>query len=152
MRLTIFILFILFLHQTMKAQSIHESNGLFYADSVLFTGVYKNYHENLQLKTEMNLVEGKKEGITRIYFDDGKLKEIRAYNNNFMNGKWYTYNQQGAIIAEAGYNNGKKDGIWKIRDDNGTLRVEMFYKDGEKKGIWRRWDEHGKLIGEVDYH
>lgn len=135
-----------------SAQYIKEVDGLYLADSTPYTGTYKSYYDNFNPKVEMNLDQGKKDGITKLFFEDGSINEIRSYKNNLMDGTWITYNEKGLKIAEADYTKGKKDGTWKIWDDNGTLRVEMTYNKGKKTGVWKQWNEEGKLLGEKAYN
>ena len=137
---------------TATAQYIKEVDGIYLADSKPYTGTYKSYYDNFEPKVEMKLEEGKKDGITKLFFKDGSINEIRSYKNNLMDGTWITYNENGIKIAEAIYAMGKKNGTWKVWDDNGTLRTEMNYNKGERTGVWKRWNEKGELQGEKNYN
>lgn len=146
------IVFTVVFYVGLNAQVIHEVDGIYYADDLPYTGTYKSYDDNFQLKMEMKLLEGKKEGITKLYFEDGSLQEIRSYKNNLMDGLWITYNEKGVKIAEANYVKGKKNGTWKVWDEQGILRVEMSYKHGAKFGTWTRWNQKGEILGEKVYN
>lgn len=135
----------------LNAQEIEETNGLYFKNNELYTGKYSTYFENGQLKMNMKIVEGKKEGKIRIYFENGQLHEIRSYKNNQMHGKWTMYNEQNIKVSVARYNNGKKHRKWKIWNDNGVLLYELQYKNGEKTGTWKSYDEQGNLLNERKY-
>ncbi len=47
----------------------------------LYTGVYTEYYESGSKKIEMNVVDGEKNGITKIYFENQKLNEVRMFNH-----------------------------------------------------------------------
>jgi YD repeat-containing protein len=150
-RMMVLMAMLLVVGVTGNAQFLKEVEGVYYAEAEPYTGIFKSYHDNYNLKLEMNLVEGMKNGEVKIYFEDGTLNEIRSYKNNLMHGIWVTYNLQGKKIAEARYADGKKEGTWQIWDENGVLRTLMVYSNGNKSGTWKRWDENGQLIGEKIY-
>jgi antitoxin component YwqK of YwqJK toxin-antitoxin module len=97
------------------------------------------------------LKEGKFDGPTKLYFDNGQLEEIRSFKNGMMHGKWEKWNSQNIKIAEASYVENKKDGKWYVWDDNGTLRYDMTYELGNKTGTWFMYDEKGALSSKKDY-
>jgi hypothetical protein len=45
-----------------------------------FGEVKKIYYDNGKLKQEINIIDGKQDGITKIYAQDGTLTEERIYN------------------------------------------------------------------------
>ena len=99
----------------------------------------------------MNVLNGWKEGETKLYYENGNLQEVRVFKANVMDGIWITYNESNMKIGVASYVDGLKDGKWEIYDDAGIKRYEMFYRKGTKVGIWRIWDASGKLVSEKKY-
>jgi len=85
---------ILFLIFGLNAQDIKEIDGLYYENNELYSGSYCTLHDNGQVKMEMKVKEGKKHGKVKIYFENGRLNEIRSYKNNRMHGKWEMYNEK----------------------------------------------------------
>ena len=142
---------VLLLAITVNAQNLQEVDGIFYQDSQPYSGTYLTYFENGNLKMETNFLEGMKDGECKLYFEDGKLNEVRSYRNNEMHGTWLTFNNMGVKVAEASYKNGKKDGNWFVWDEDGSLKYELCYKDGEKTGVWKSYDAMGVVINERDY-
>ncbi len=96
--------------QASIAQELKEMNGIYYADSVAYTGKYVTHHPNGKIKMEMNLENGKKNGTVNVYFENGLLNEVRSYKNNLMHGSWITYNEQKVLIGLANYKDGLKHG------------------------------------------
>ena len=83
---------------------------------------------------------------TKVYYENGKLKEIGLINEGKRVGKWIYYSKNGIILAECCFNNfGQKHGKWLIYDNNSKLRAKMIYKNGIRKGKWEVYDDHGKL-------
>ena len=138
--------FVLFLAIAAHAQVTQGTDGLYYGkDDQPFTGKYAEYYDDSAKKAEYSFVNGYKDGISTLYFQNGKINEIRAYNNGLKHGTWITYNDKGIKIGEANYSRDKKNGKWYVWDDNGVLRCEMTYQDGNKVGTWYIYDDKGKL-------
>ena len=133
-------------------QAQQEADGLYHDKSgKLFTGTCVEYHPDSVIRATIEVKNGKLDGTTKIYFNDGQLEEIRSFKKGMMHGKWEKWNHENIKIAEAGYMDDKKDGKWYVWDDNGTLRYDMTYQNGEKKGTWLMYDEQGKLISQKEY-
>jgi len=136
---------------TMHAQ-LNTKDGKFYdQNNKLYSGIYTEYYDSGSKKVEMNVVNGLKHGLTTIYFEDEKTKEIRSYHENEMDGTWLTYEASGTKTGEANYKKGKKHGKWFIWDEKGTKRYEMSYSNGVKDSIWTIWDDNGKVVGQKSY-
>ena len=133
------------------AQELVETDGLYYKNSQLYSGKYQTFFDNGQLKMEMKIVEGKKEGKIKIYFENGQLNETRSYKNNEMHGKWLMYNNHGIKTSVARYRNGKKHGKWKIWNDYGNILYQLQYNNGQKSGTWKNFNEKGEVINERNY-
>lgn len=88
---------------------------------------------------------GAEDGLSVYYYEDGKVKEKRAWRNGKKHGTWITLNKAGVKTGEANFQNDQKHGKWFIWDDNGTLRYEMNYNNGQKDGVWYMWNENGEL-------
>ena len=72
------------------------------------TGVIRTYYDNEEkiLKEEYFIFNGKKEGIYRLYFENGR------------------------IYKEINYIDDKISGICRVFYNKGNLLIEAFYKDG----------------------
>jgi antitoxin component YwqK of YwqJK toxin-antitoxin module len=134
-----------------QAQDLKEVNGIYYADSTVYSGKYSTHFPNGKIKMEMNLENGMKNGTVNVYFENGQLNEVRSYKNNLMHGSWITYNDQKVLIGLANYKDGLKHGVWMIWDANGNLLYELHYNMGEKSGIWRNFGKDGEIISEREY-
>ena len=129
-KLGLLIGFICLLSLVTQAQELKEINGIYYADSVAYTGKYITHFPNGKNKIEMNLEKGQKNGTVNVYFDNGQLNEVRSYKNNLMHGSWITYNEQKVLVGLANYKDGLKHGAWMIWDANGNLLYELHYNMG----------------------
>jgi antitoxin component YwqK of YwqJK toxin-antitoxin module len=117
----------------------------------LFTGTIIEYYPDSSVHLIMQLNQGKPDGITSIYNENGQIEESRSFKNGLMHGKWEKWSRNKIKIAEANYTDNIKDGKWCIWDEKGTLRYDMTYKNGVKSGIWRMYDDKGKLSDQRKY-
>jgi antitoxin component YwqK of YwqJK toxin-antitoxin module len=143
------LLSVILISTIIQAQKVEEKDGLYYCNDKLYTGLYE-IKDNDEIKN-MNILEGKLEGTTTIFYLSGQKKEQQSYKNGLFDGLWITWNENGQKLAEANYSEGNKHGKWFIWDEKGTLRFEMNYENNQRVGKWTMLDENGKLISEKVY-
>jgi len=75
-----------------------------------FTGVYREYYDEKKniLKSEVFMINGKKEGIYNSYHENGQLCEEINYIDNKMNGIYKSYWKNGQLMIETNYIDDKK--------------------------------------------
>jgi antitoxin component YwqK of YwqJK toxin-antitoxin module len=115
-------------------------------DDAGFTGIYKSYHPDGYLYSEVSYKDGKKDGISRRFYSDGKVHSIIEYREGKKVGtsKWlYT---SGEVYRETPYADGKVDGIQKKLYRDGTVQAEIPYSQGNRKVGLREYNERGTLF------
>ena len=80
---------------------VENKNYLAFSEG--YTGVIKTYNDDGTLSEEYYHNNGKIEGIYKIYFPNGKLKEIRNYINGVLCGESITYDLNGDILYTLSY-------------------------------------------------
>lgn len=103
----------------------------------------------------------KREGIAKIYFADGSIKQTIPYADGKKQGLSKEYNNKGELITLYEYNNdflisrerinrynsdNQKDGDWKEYYPDGTLWKDMTYRNGVLHGYYREYDQRGVLL------
>ncbi len=114
-------------------------------DDAGFTGVYKSFHPDGYLYSEVSYKDGKKDGISKRFYSDGKVHSIIEYREGKKVGtsKWlYT---SGEVYRETPYTNGKVDGIQKKYYRDGTVQAEIPYSHGNRKVGLKEYNERGEL-------
>lgn len=53
------------------------------------------------------------DGLVKVYFETGEIKEERFYLNGKREGIWKTYHKSGKIKTKGKYRDGEKVGVWK---------------------------------------
>jgi antitoxin component YwqK of YwqJK toxin-antitoxin module len=107
-----------------------------------------------------------KEGYTRYYYPDGKLKAEIPFQNGLEWGFGKEYAADGTIITLTEYKRGfvvdririnrkdkdnLKQGWWYIFYTSGNIHVEGTYKDDLKDGYFKEYAENGDLISVEKY-
>ena len=78
----------------------------YYKNGVL-DGEFKEYHENMNLKTEGNYKDGNLHGMVKHYHGNGKLKKIARYKYAVRHGFWIFYDESGKKVGDKLYWEGK---------------------------------------------
>lgn len=91
------------------------------------------------------------DGVYKLMSENGRLTEVRTFEQGKLDGTWLQYDENEQLIAIANYKNDQKHGKWIIWDSNGVKRVEMLYEQGKRTGTWNAWNEEGKLISSKAY-
>lgn len=128
-------------------------------------GYYYKYQKdpvfgNYVYSTEL-FVGDKKEGMARIFYPDGKLKQTIPYVNGKKDGLSREYDREGKVITLLEYNGdylisrekinsvdatGLKQGKWLDFWPGGNIHIERNYRDDMLHGYYKEYDEKGKLL------
>ncbi|MCK9421111.1 MAG: hypothetical protein M0Q38_00760 [Bacteroidales bacterium] len=102
-----------------------------------------------------------KEGYTRYYYPDGKIKQDIPFLKGQEQGFGKEYGSDGTIITLTEYKrgfivdrlrinrkdgNGRKQGRWYLFYPDGIVQTEGVYKDDKKNGYFKEYAENGDLI------
>jgi antitoxin component YwqK of YwqJK toxin-antitoxin module len=133
------------------AQNPIFTNGKFYDNNHLYTGIVNSYDANQKLVSSVEVLKGDMNGTITFYFPSGLVMEKGTYSYGEKHGNWTRYNESNIVTATANYKNGKKDGEWKMFSEAGQLKMVMHYDSGDKTGLWFMYDENGKVSSEKNY-
>ena len=109
-------------------------------------GTKKLYNsENFKLQEEGVYVNGKREGVAKWYYTEGKVSVEYTYKNGDLEGKMKTYYKNGNISAEGTYVHNEFEGDYFEYYENGNVKCSGKYIKGKKEGIWKEYDENEKM-------
>lgn len=110
-----------------------------------FDGDWKYYHEDLpSIMTLEHYVNGKLDGVRKVYYKSGEIAEETTYKNGIKNGPYKSYAENGVVMEESIYKNGEYDGAAVYRNPQNQITGQGIYKKGKKVGMWKIM-EKGKL-------
>ena len=69
--------------------------------------VLKEYYSSDNLKSEVFIINNKREGIYKEYYETGEIKTTRTYISDNIHDKEITYDIDGFKRTESIYNNGE---------------------------------------------
>ena len=127
------------------------------------TSILEFFNDYLVDKQNINrVVDGKKEGIWREYYDNGVVKSESVYRNDELNGYQKEYNQSGSLVAKQLFHNGKLADLTPQDTLNIEERVEYdqnkriikrgYYHDNVPVGIHREYDSIGNVKIAIVYN
>jgi len=110
---------------------------------------YSQFNESILSETDYAF--GKKNGIYRQYYDNGKIQEESWYQDDLKNGisKWN--NKNGQRIAEYIYKAGVFDGLQKTFYENDSIQSLNNYQNNKLGGEAKEFYRNGKLKSSGKY-
>ncbi|WP_333601025.1 toxin-antitoxin system YwqK family antitoxin [Flavobacterium sp.] len=103
-----------------------------------FEGEWKYYHEDLPtIMTLENYVNGKLDGVRKVFYKSGKIAEETTYKNGIKEGAYKNYTEAGVVIEESNYKNGEYDGLAIFRTTDNKISGQGVFKNGKKVGMWK---------------
>lgn len=88
-----------------------------------FCGTIKNKLEDGYIHS-IQYKEGKRNGVTEVFLENGKKVIQSHYKNNQLHGKYIAWDSRGHVRIKITYKNGTIDGIVQKWDKNGNIIVE----------------------------
>jgi len=112
-------------------------------------GVWKVYYESGDVKESGSYVSDKRSGLWRTYFQDGVLRGEIEYADD--HGRYTEYYHSGKVLAEGPKAGVKQVGHWRYFSENGILESEGEFTDGKRNGIWKHYYPSAKVSAEGSY-
>ena len=98
-----------------------------------------------------NLDLEKKVEVEYSYYSNGKIEFSAEYINGKLDGLSKHWSEDGYLFSEAQYSNGKLHGYLRRYFPNGNLLAEINYFYGEKHGEEKWYYETGQLKSEQKF-
>lgn len=94
------------------------------------------YPESEKLRFEGRILNGKPDGLWRIYYESGKMAGAVNYLNGMADGEamYYYDNDQQTTRAEVTYVEDLIDGVYREFYENGMRKASVAYKQGKPHG------------------
>ncbi len=133
---------------------LEKKNGYYYKYK-------KDPFEGLYVWSRELYAGDKREGTAYFYFPDGKVKQTISYTDGKKQGLSKEFDDNGNVITLLEYNNdflvsrdrinrtdskGMKQGLWKDFYTGGGVRTEKNYVNDLLNGYYKEYDERGKLV------
>lgn len=114
-------------------------------------GMEKIYHDNGKIAYSVKNVDGKREGDLNWYDKEGNHIEIMPYKMGKRHGTNKLFYDNGRLKSIVTYVDDKKEGAEKFYFSTGVLAQESHYQNGKKEGEEKEYYEEGSLQSIVTY-
>lgn len=84
------------------------------------------------IMSEETYVQGKLEGVRKVYYKSGQPSDEMNYKNGVLEGKLFKYAENGQVISEEFYVNDAKHGKAIYRNASGVIVEEVDFDNGRK--------------------
>ncbi|MCX7697287.1 MAG: DUF3352 domain-containing protein [Bacteroidales bacterium] len=111
-------------------------------------GLWKYYYESGNLWATVPYQKGKIDGRVIVYYDqkEPKTKIICEYKKDKREGQYIEYYLSGKTKAKLNYVDDQLNGEAIYFYESGNIKIEGYYKNGEKEGKWKYYTELGEVI------
>lgn len=99
-------------------------------------GISKVFYKNGKLKTEIPYQNGKKNGLAREFYETGIIYQEIEYKNGLKHGIATRYYENGAVHQVTAYDSNRRHGkLEKFKPDGSRLSVATYHEDEPCKGL-----------------
>ncbi|MFZ4671511.1 MAG: toxin-antitoxin system YwqK family antitoxin [Flavobacterium sp.] len=103
-----------------------------------FEGEWKYYHEDLpSMMTLEYYVNGKLNGIRKVFYKSGAIAEETTYKDGIKNGVYKSYAENGTVLEESNYKKGVFEGLAIFKNAANQIAAQGIFKNGKKTGVWK---------------
>ena len=114
-------------------------------------GLSKQYYDDGKLQSEILTENGKENGLAKQYYQNGNLQSEVIFKDGQPEGLIKQYYETGELEKEQTIKNGKFEGPVKQYYEDGTLKTDAVYNKGKLNGIYKQYYETGELQFETSF-
>lgn len=103
------------------------------------------------VKVRVHLANGIADGLTQMYYPNGKLKSETLYQDGFREGLSKQYYEDGKVRSLAFYKADRQDSLFRSYYPNGQLNIQSTYYAGRLHGPYAIYRADGKLQKQLTY-
>ncbi|MDM5271857.1 toxin-antitoxin system YwqK family antitoxin [Sulfurovum sp. zt1-1] len=134
-----------------KSEIVYKDGTRTPTEEGIKEGMEKIYHDNGKIAYTVNNIDGKRDGNLNWYDKEGNNIEVMPYKMGKRHGTNKLFYSNGTLKSEVNYINDKKEGIEKFYFSTGALAQESQYINDKKEGEEKEYYEDGSLQSIVTY-
>lgn len=109
------------------------------------------YHPNGKVQARGQYVDDRREGLWRMYAEDGALVESAIYSKNKLHGKRCFYFSNGDLLSVCTWVDSLREGPYIKYFPSGAKAIEANFRHDELDGRFKSWGADGKLTSDGAY-
>lgn len=121
--------------RTSYSNSGHVLSRVPYVGGIRNGLAYSYYGDSGNLKSAINYKDDQREGLSREYYENGKLSQVAHYHKGELHGKFELYFPNGQKNIEDYYEHGLQDGAAYKFSEQGRLMLLEHYRNGRRHGV-----------------
>ncbi len=98
-------------------------------------GISRKWYSNRQVKEIRNYRNGQKHGLQQAFWQNGNKKFEFTAQNDAPEGEMQEWDIHGKLFHLGHYKNGQEEGTQKLWYDNGKIRANYVIIDGKRYGL-----------------
>jgi antitoxin component YwqK of YwqJK toxin-antitoxin module len=118
-------------------------------DVEIRNGLTKEFYPDGRIKSEVEFSDGKVNGQVKTYFENAKISEISSWTNDLRNGHSKYFSDNGSLYQEEFYNDNKLNGEQKTYFENGKIKTRIIYEDDLIRQVLVTNDTLGNKLDEL---
>jgi len=129
-----------------KSNAIHKGDTAYVKDNKFSGILYKCYQKTNDTLLTQNYYNGLREGVSKKWYPDNNLMELRNYSEGKKNGQQVAYWNNGNKRFEYVAKNDAYEGEMKEWNEKGLLiHLAHYNKKGHEEGVQKLWYSNGKI-------
>jgi len=120
-------------------------NGLYFLNGRPFSGYVRESGAGGHPQRVASYYRGKQHGLTRTFYANGALRDVRSYKDNVGYGRHFGYWESGNIKFDFLYFNDRREGAQKQWYRSGKPYAFLTFRDDREFGMQQAWRESGRL-------
>lgn len=128
-----------------ETQHLHLTKGILLMDSLPVSGYIFQLYNNGDTSFVYGYVKGLQEGVSKQWYEQRQLKEIRFYHKGKKTGMHIGWWANGNHKFTYNFVNDLYNGNCKEWHINGTLYRNNNYKNGYENGLQQAWFDDGSV-------
>lgn len=107
------------------------NGNIWHYNNKIYSGKFIDYYYSGRIQGEGNLLNGRLDGLRKMYFQNGNVSLERYYKNSIPNGLEQEFYEDGSLKQKGEFINGKEEGVWEMYYPNGKVKQRNIFKNGK---------------------
>ncbi len=125
--------------------TLRRSEGMLYLGQGPFSGWEYELYDNGDTALLTSFYNGREAGVSRCWYPNKQLKEIRRYDNGRKAGEHKGWWENGQLRFVYHFGNDEYEGTVQEWYPDGQLFRSMNYRQGKEEGMQQIWRPNGTL-------
>ncbi len=114
-------------------------------------GIFRMFDEEGRLYEQSTYEQGRLHGLRILFFPDGDTLSVETHKSGQYQGPYRLYHENGRLELKGQYIDNVMAGSWERYYPNGQLRERVRFQDNQENGPFVEYHPNGSLKAEGQY-